>query len=210
MNDRYLYQLINALCSAMEVKDFYTYTHQKNVSNISRLIAQELELPKAQIEAIRLSAMLHDIGKIGIPTDLLTKAGILRKEEFELIKLHSVISEEILKGVDFKYPISTIIRQHHERLDGSGYPDGLLGNEILLEAKIIAVADVVESMSSSRAYRKALGLTEAIKEINEQRGILYDSKVVDACNNIYQKNLLNQSHSEGLWGSFRNDLQVIE
>jgi len=194
----------------MAVRDFYTHTHQQNVSNISRLIAQELELPDAQIEVIRLAAMLHDVGKIGIPTNLLTKAGSLRKEEFELIKLHSVIGEEILQGVDFKFPISTIIRQHHERLDGSGYPDGLLGNEIMLEAKIIAVADVVESMSSSRAYRKALGLTEAINEINEQRGILYDSKVVDACNKLYQKNLLNQSHSEGLWGGARSILQVIE
>jgi len=159
MDEHVLYQLINALSSATEARDFYTSIHQNRVSNIARLIAQELQLPKKQIEEIRISGILHDIGKLGVPSAILSKAGKLRNEEFELIKLHSVIGEEILKNIDFSFPLATIVRQHHERLDGSGYPDGLVGNNILLEARIIAVADVVDAMSSSRAYRGAVGLS---------------------------------------------------
>lgn len=147
--------------------------------------------------------MLHDIGKLGVPSAILSKAGTLRKEEFNLIKLHSVIGEEILKEVDFIFPLSTIVRQHHERLDGSGYPDGLVGNEILLEAKIIAVADVIDSMSSSRAYRKALGLSEAIDELNKNKEILYDPDVVNACCKLYKQNKLNTLPSEEVFGKTR-------
>ena len=165
MDNHAIYQLVDVISYAIEARDFYTSRHQHRVSSLARCIAQELNLPEDQIECIRISATLHDIGKLGIPTALLSKAGELRKEEFHLIQQHSVIGEGILKKVDFKWPVSIIVRQHHERLDGSGYPDGLMGNEILLEARIVAVADVIESMSSSRAYRQALGLPAAIDEI---------------------------------------------
>ena len=203
MESRTLYQLINTISAAIEARDFYTSVHQNRVSNISRLIAQELQLPKEQIENVRLSGILHDIGKLGIPTAILSKAGKLRKEEFELIKQHSVIGEEILKHIDFAFPLATIVRQHHERMNGSGYPDGLSGSDILLEARIIAVADVVDSMTSSRAYRGALGLSAAMDELNNNSGILYDSEVVDACCQLYKNNKINDLHSNDIWGSSR-------
>jgi len=203
MDERTLYQLINAMSAALESRDFYTATHQNRVSNIARLIAQELQLPKEKIEQIRLSGILHDIGKLGIPTAILSKAGKLRKEEFELIKQHSIIGEEILQHIDFTFPLATIVRQHHERLDGSGYPDGLVGDDILLEARIIAVADVVDSMSSSRAYRGSLGISAAMDELNKNSGVLYDSNVVDACYQVYKDNKINDLHSNDMWGSVR-------
>lgn len=187
MNKRELYQLVNVISATIEVRDYYTSKHQSRVSSLARCIAQELELPKDQIENTRIAATLHDIGKLGVPTAILAKVGKLRKEEFALIKQHSVIGEGILKKVDFEGPISTIVRQHHERLDGSGYPDGLMADEILLESKIVAVADVVESMSSSRAYRQAKGLPVAMDEIVKNRGILYEPAVVDACCRLYER-----------------------
>jgi len=196
------------LSAAIAARNFYTSIHQNRVSNIARLIAQELQLPKEQIEQIeqiRLAGILHDIGKLGIPTAILSKAGKLRKEEFELIKQHSVIGEEILKHVDFNFPLATIVRQHHERLDGSGYPDRLAGNDILLAARIIAVAGVVDSMNSSRAYRSALGLSAAIDELKNNSGVLYDSEVVDACCLLYKSNRLSDLHSNDIWGSIRKE-----
>jgi len=126
-----------------------------------------LNLPKDQIDSVRIAGTLHDIGKLGIPTAILSKTGKLRKEEFDLIKLHSIIGEDILKDIQFPWPIAAIVRQHHERLDGSGYPDRLKANNILMEAKILAVADVVESMTRARSYRKALGLEIALDELKK-------------------------------------------
>jgi len=183
MDNYAIHQLVDVISSAIEARDFYTSRHQHRVSSLARCIAQELNLPEDEIECIRISAPLHDIGKLGIPSELLSKVGKLRKEEFHLIQQHSVISEGILRKVDFRWPVSNIVRQHHERLDGSGYPDGLSGNEILLEVRIVAVADVNESMSSSRAYRQALGIDEIVKN----RGVLYDQDVVDACCRLYTK-----------------------
>lgn len=203
MDVRHLYQLVNALSAAVEARDFYTSTHQNKVSNIARLIAEELQLSNEQKEHVRLSGMLHDIGKLGIPTSILSKAGKLRKEEFDLIKQHTVIGEEILMHVDVKFPLATIVRQHHERLDGSGYPDGLVGNDILLEARIIAVADVVDSISSSRSYRAALGLSAAMDELSKNSGILFDSDVVDACFKLYKDNRIIDSHANDMWGNKR-------
>lgn len=203
MDNHTLYQLIATLSKASEIRDYYTSTHQKNTSNIARLIAQEMHLPKVQIENIRLAALLHDIGKLGVPSAILSKAGKLREEEYDLIKLHSVIGEEILENIDVTFPLAKIVRQHHERLNGSGYPDGLIGNEILMEARVIAVADVVESMSASRAYRKAVGLPVAIDELTLNRGTLYDPAVVDACCTLYEKGVLNNIHSEKIWGKNR-------
>ncbi|PKG83779.1 hypothetical protein CXF85_09740 [Colwellia sp. 75C3] len=187
MNKHELYQLVAVISAAIEVRDYYTSKHQSRVSHLARCIAQELALPKDKIENTRIAATLHDIGKLGVPTAILAKVGELRKEEFALIKQHSVIGEGILNNVDFEGPIATIVRQHHERLDGSGYPDGLTGDQILIESKIVAVADVVESMSSSRAYRQAKGLSAAIDEIVKNRGLLYEPDVVDACCRLYQK-----------------------
>lgn len=192
MNTHALYQLVDVLSAAIEARDFYTSQHHKRVSRLARLIAQELKLPNEQIKCIRISATLHDIGKLGIPTSILTKVGKLRKEEFELIKQHPVIGEEILQKVDFKWPIAKIVRQHHERFDGSGYPDGLAGSDILLEARVIAVADVVESMTSARPYRHELGLSAAMAEIVKNRGVLYDPDIVDACCKLYDR------HKDGM------------
>ncbi len=203
MDKRTLYQLINTLSAAIEARDLYTSVHQNKVSNIARIIAQELQLSKEKIENIRLAGMLHDIGKLGIPTSILSKAGRLRKEEFDLIKQHSLIGEEILKHIDLSFPLSTIVRQHHERINGSGYPDGLKGNDILLEARIIAVADVFDSMTSSRAYRGALGMSAAMDELNKGSGILYDSEVVDACYKLYKNNKINDLNSNAIWGGHR-------
>ncbi|EWH11726.1 metal dependent phosphohydrolase [Catenovulum agarivorans DS-2] len=181
MDKRTLYQLVTAISSAAEYRDAYTSMHQSHVSNLARCIAQELALSEEIVECVRIAATLHDIGKLGVPLSILTKVGKLREEEFALIKLHPVIGYDILKNIDFDYPVALAVRQHHERLNGSGYPDGLTSEEILLEAKIIAVADVVESMQAARPYRKALGINTALEEISHNKGILYDADVVDAC-----------------------------
>lgn len=188
MDKHSLHQLVAAISAAAAARDYYTATHQTRVSSLARKIAQYLKLPDSQIECIRIAALLHDIGKLGVPSAILSKMGDLRKEEFDLIKLHSIIGEEILQDVDFEWPIANIIRQHHERINGSGYPDGLKQDQIHFESKVIAVADVVESMSHSRSYRQALGQQKAIDELSKNRGILYDPSVVDACIALYDLN----------------------
>jgi len=139
------------------------------------------------MEAIQISGSLHDIGKISVPSEILTKPGRLSHLEMEMVKTHAQNAYDILKTIDFPYPIAQIILQHHERMDGSGYPQGLKGKDILLEAKIISVADVIEAMSAHRPYRPALGIETAIEEISKNRGILYDADVVDACLAIYHR-----------------------
>ncbi|MBU4603059.1 HD domain-containing protein, partial [bacterium] len=140
-----------------------------------------------KVEGIRIASLIHDTGKIGIPTELLSKPVKLTDIEFSLIKEHSQIGYNILKSIDFFYPVAQIILQHHERLDGSGYPQGLEGNNIVLEAKILGVADVVEAMSSHRPYRPALGIEITLKEISKNKGILYDPKVVDTCLRLFKE-----------------------
>jgi len=143
-----------------------------------------------KIEGIRIASLIHDIGKIGLPAEILSKPTKLTDIEFSLIKVHSQIGYNILKSIDFSYPIAQIVLlvlQHHEKINGSGYPNKLKGDEILLEAKIIGVADVVEAMSSHRPYRPALGIDAALEEIPKNKAILYDSKVVDACLKIFKK-----------------------
>jgi len=206
MNKHELFQLVDVLSATIEVRDFYTSKHQSRVSHLARCIAQELELPKDKIENTRIAATLHDIGKLGIPTAILAKVGKLRKEEFALIKQHPVIGESILKKVDFEGPIATIVRQHHERIDGSGYPDGLMGDEILIESKIVAVADVVESMSSSRAYRQAKGLSVAMDEIIKNRAILYEPTIVDACYKLYKRHNADIFNIENIKANYQLEL----
>ena len=170
-----------------ETRDPYTAGHQKNVSQIATFIAQEIKLPQDKIEGIRIASLVHDIGKISLPAEILNKPTKLSETEYSLIKDHSQVGYDILKSIDFPWPIAQIVLQHHERLDGSGYPNKLKGDKILLEAKIIGVADVVEAMSSHRPYRPALGIDKALEEISQNKGILYDPEVVDVCLKLFKR-----------------------
>jgi HD-GYP domain-containing protein (c-di-GMP phosphodiesterase class II) len=176
---------VSALASVAEVRDPYTAGHQQRVTRLAVAIATEMGLPQEQIEGIHVAGSLHDVGKLYVPAEILSKPGRLSEVEFNLVKLHSQAGYDVLKNVEFPWPIAQIVLQHHERLDGSGYPQGLKGEDILLEAKILAVADVVEAMASHRPYRPALGIGQALDEIAQKSGILYDSKVVDACFRLF-------------------------
>jgi putative nucleotidyltransferase with HDIG domain len=169
----------------------YTANHQLRVANLSVVIAGELGLEETRIEGLRLAAEAHDIGKIGIPAEILTKPGELSNLEYMIIQTHPRSGYEILQNIDFPWPLVEIIAQHHEKIDGSGYPEGLKGDQILLEAKIICVADVVEAMASHRPYRAARGIDAALEEIEQQRGILYDEGVVDACLRLFREKGFN-------------------
>jgi putative nucleotidyltransferase with HDIG domain len=178
---------IETVSKIIEVKDPYTSGHQQRVSQLTTAIAKELNLSQDKIEGIRIASLIHDIGKIGVPTEILSKTTTLSDIEFSLIKEHSQIGSDILKSIDFSYPVARIVLQHHEKIDGSGYPRGLKGDVILLEAKIICVADVVEAMSSHRPYRPALGIDKALEEISKNKGILYDPEVVDVCLKLFKE-----------------------
>jgi PAS domain S-box-containing protein/putative nucleotidyltransferase with HDIG domain len=171
---------VHAMSQTVEVRDPYTAGHQKRVSNIARAIATEMKLSPEMIEGIRMAGNIHDIGKISVPAEILSKPGSLTDIQFALVKAHPKTGYEILKGIEFPWDIARIVLQHHERIDGSGYPQGLIGDDILLEAKILAVADVVEAMSSHRPYRPALGVGKALDELSSKKGKLYDPRVVDA------------------------------
>lgn len=178
---------IQVVAKAAEAKDPYTAGHQMRVSRLAREIAQEMGLDSERVEGIRLGAQIHDIGKIQVPSEILSKPGKLSVNEFELIKEHCLNGYNILKGIEFPWPIAEIAYQHHERLDGSGYPQGLKDDAICLEARIVAVADVVEAISSHRPYRPSLGNQVALDEIATKRGKYYDPKVVDACLKIFSE-----------------------
>lgn len=178
---------IDTMSNMIEAKDPYTSNHQHRVCQLAIPLAQELGFPEDRVEGIRIASLIHDIGKIGLPTEILSKPTALTDIEFSLIKGHSQIGYNILKSIDFSYPIAQIVLQHHERLDGSGYPNKLKGDEIILEAKIIGVADIVEAMSSHRPYRPALGVDKALEEISQNRGILYDPEIVDACIRLFKE-----------------------
>ncbi len=178
---------IDAIVKISEKRDPYTAGHEKRVAQLACAIAEEMGFPEDQIEGIRVTSFLHDIGKIEVPAEILSKPAKLNEIEFSLIKAHAQTGYEILKVVEFPWPIAQIILQHQERLDGSGYPKGLKGTEIMLEARILAVADTVEAMSSHRPYRPALGLDTALKEITQKKGILYDPAVVDACLRLFRR-----------------------
>lgn len=172
---------IQAIALTVEKKDPYTAGHQQRVSDLARAIATEMRLSKKSVDGIRLAASIHDIGKNSVPADILSKPGKLTEHEFGIIKTHPEVGFEILRGIKFPWPIAKTILQHHERLDGSGYPKGLKGSDILMEARIIAVADVVEAISSHRPYRPALGMNVAMHEISKGRGTVYDAEAVDTC-----------------------------
>jgi PAS domain S-box-containing protein len=182
-----LEQTIGAMSDTVDARDPYTAGHQRRVGEVAVAIAREMGLAQEKIHGLQLAAAVHDLGKIHIPAELLAKPGKLTEIEFMLIKTHAQAGYDILKDVDFPWPIADIVRQHHERQDGSGYPQGLKGAQILVEARIMAVADVVESMSSHRPYRAALGIGPALKEIERGRGSAYDPAVADACLKLFRE-----------------------
>ena len=172
---------IHAMALTVEIRDAYTAGHQQRVVDLATAIAEEMRLSQHEIAGLRMAAMIHDIGKVYVPAEILSKPGRINAIEFDLIRMHPKVGYDILKRIEFPWPIARIVLQHHERMDGSGYPSGLSGNEILLEARILGVADVVEAMASHRPYRPSRGLDNALEEISKYRGVLYDSRVVDAC-----------------------------
>jgi putative nucleotidyltransferase with HDIG domain len=181
-----VYDVAAAMGSVVEARDPYTQGHELRVADLARKIAAELDLTQDEIDGIGMAGLLHDIGKLRIPAEILTKPGILSAAEFSLIREHPRQGHEILDHIDFPWPVAETVLWHHERQDGSGYPDGLRGDEIPLAARILAVADVVEAMSSHRPYRPIVGLPQAIEEIssNPQR---YDATVVSACVELYKR-----------------------
>ena len=182
-----LHQMIETLANVIVARDFYTAGHQKRVANLASAIAAKLNLPLHTIEGIELSALIHDIGKIAVPAEILTKPSKLSSFELAMLRNHVQTGYDILKNMNFPWNIAQIILEHHERVDGSGYPNGLKGDSICEEARIIAVADTVEAMSSDRPYRKSKGIEAALEEITMNRGILYDDRVVDACLDVFKE-----------------------
>ncbi len=178
---------VTALASLSEKRDPYTAGHQQRVARLACAIAHELKLPSDVIEGLKVSGSLHDIGKMTIPAELLCKPHQLNEYEFNIIKVHPKNAFDILKDIEFPWPVAQAVYQHHERLNGSGYPLGAAGNEIILEARILAVADVTEAITSHRPYRPALGLEMALEEISKNRGFLYDQDIVAACLALFKK-----------------------
>jgi len=175
------------MASVVEKRDPYTAGHQRRVAKLAQAIAREMRLSEDDCTGIHVAASIHDIGKIYVPAEFLSKPGTLSESERAIIGNHPNVGYDILKDIEFPWPIAEILLQHHERLDGSGYPDGLTGDDIMLEARILAVADVVEAMSSHRPYRPSLGMAPAINEIRQYSGIRYDRSVVHACLNVLNK-----------------------
>jgi len=180
--------VVSATSRAMESRDPYTGGHQKRVAQLSCAIAEEMGLTEDRIAGIRMAATIHDIGKISVPAEILTKPGKISEIEFGIIKQHAQTGYDILGDIEFPWPVAQVAYQHHERLDDSGYPQGLTADSIILEAKIVAVADVVEAMASHRPYRPALGIDKALEEISQKKGTIYDSQVVDACLRLFAEN----------------------
>jgi len=183
---RMLEQTIQAIALTIEKRDPYTAGHQVRVSQLAAAIAGEMRLDADRLDGLRLGGMIHDIGKIYLPAEILSRPGRLSDAEFALIKTHSEVGSEIVANVEFPWPVAQLILQHHERLDGSGYPHGVRGDAMLLEARILAVADVVEAMASHRPYRAALGIDKALEEVGRGRGRLYDPDVVDVCVGLFK------------------------
>jgi response regulator RpfG family c-di-GMP phosphodiesterase len=191
--------IIHAISLTVELRDPYTAGHQQRVSDLASAIARDMGLSSDQIYGLRMASNIHDLGKITIPSEILCKPGHLVPLEYELIKNHVQAGYDILKKIEFPWPLAEIILQHHERMDGSGYPHALQGGQIQMEARILAVADVFETMSSHRPYRPSLGLDRAIDELLRNKGRLYDAAVVETCLNLINE---KQFSFEGKRGSF--------
>ncbi len=185
--ERSLEGTFRAMSMTLEMRDPYMAGHQHRVSGLAVAIAREMNLPCEMIEGLRFAGIIHDIGKISAPAEIMTKPCRLTKSEFQLVKDHPRVGYEMIKDIAFPWPVAHIILQHHERLDGSGYPEGLAGDAILQEARILAVADVVEAVCSLRPYRPALGIEKGLEEIRKGRGFRYDSRVVDACIKLFRE-----------------------
>ena len=181
-----LEQVVQALVRLVESRDPYTAGHQQRVARLSLAIAKALGLAQQEIEAVGMAATIHDIGKVYVPIEFLNKPGSLSPLEFSVIQMHPQVGFEILEPIEFENPVSQMVLQHHERLDGSGYPQGLRGSDILLGSRIIAVADVVEAMCSHRPYRPSRGVDKALSEIEGNAGVIYDPEVVRACLNLFR------------------------
>jgi PAS domain S-box-containing protein/putative nucleotidyltransferase with HDIG domain len=176
---------VNALASTVEMRDPYTAGHQRRVTILACAIAEQMGLTEERFDGLRLAGLIHDIGKITVPIEILNKPGRISETEFNIIKTHPQAGYNLLKEIEFPWPVAQIVLQHHERLDGSGYPQGLKNGGIMQEAKILAVADVVEAMASHRPYRPSLGIDAALGELTKNRGILYDPEVVDVCQRLF-------------------------
>jgi putative nucleotidyltransferase with HDIG domain len=182
-----LKSMVQAIAAAVEMRDPYTAGHQRRVAELASAIAHEISLTDWQIEGLVLAATLHDVGKINVPAELLNKPGKLTPLEYQIIQTHVQTGYDIIKGINFPWPLAQTVLQHHERLDGSGYPNRLVGDAISIESRVLAVADVVDSMMSHRPYRPALGRDAALDEIESGKGRLYDPAVVDACTALFRQ-----------------------
>jgi len=185
--ERSLEGTFRAMSMTLELRDPYMAGHQQRVSSLAVAIAQEMNLPWEKLEGLRFAGIIHDIGKIAAPAEIMAKPSRLTKTEFQIVKDHPRIGYEMVKDIAFPWPVAHIILQHHERLDGSGYPEGLVGDAILTEARILAVADVVEALCSLRPYRPALGIEKGLEEIRKGRGLRYDTRAVDACMKLFRE-----------------------
>ncbi len=184
-------ETVQAMSALVAARDPYTAGHQQRVAGLAEAIAEELGLREGRKQQVGLAGLVHDLGKISIPAEILNKPASLSEAEMSIVRLHPEIGYRVLKEIELLNPISEIVLEHHERLDGSGYCQGLKGSELSLEGKILAVADVVEAMSSYRPYRPALGVERALEEINQNKGRLYDPIVVDACMRVFQRGSIN-------------------
>ena len=200
--DKNLLDVVHALMAPMEKRDPYTFGHQTRVTRLAVAIAAEMGLAQDRIDGLKLAASIHDIGKIVIPFEILNRPTQLSEVEFTLVKMHPQVAFDMLSSISFRWPVAKIVRQHHERADGSGYPSGLKSGQTLLEAKILAVADVVEAMSSHRPYRASLGIDAALDEVSNKSGVLYDAEAVAACIRLLLiKNFSLEGNLPSVWQS---------
>ena len=179
--------IIGTISKLVEMRDPYTAGHQRHVSQLAHAIAGELGLPAEQTEGIRIAGLIHDTGKLSVPVEVLNKLGRLNPVEFSIISIHPTAGYEMLRGIDFPWPIAEVAYEHQERIDGSGYPRGLKGDRIIFEARIVSVADVVEAMTFSRPYRPRIGLDKALEQIQRGRGLLCNPVPVDACLKLFSE-----------------------
>ena len=184
---KFIASMAYIITEIVEIRDPYLRGHHQRVSKLATAIAQEMKLPQDKIEGVKFASLVHDVGKVNLPTEIVSKPSKLVEVEFNLVKNHPRTGYEILEKVDFPWPIAEIVFQHQEKIDGSGYPRGLKGAEILIEAKILGVANVVEAMSSYKSYRPALSIDEALVEISKNKNILFDPKIVDTCVKLFKE-----------------------
>ena len=190
--------IVEAMVKTMESRDPYTAGHQRRVANLAQAIAQDMGLDAERTEGILMAASIHDLGKIAVPAEILSSPAHLTEIHMDIIRTHPKVGFEILTNIEFPWPVATMVRQHHEKLDGSGYPDHLSGDEIILESRIIAVADVVEAMASHRPYRASLGLELALEEVSSRKGVAFDKDVVDTCLELFRSGRFEfQRNAEG-------------